>query len=180
VNLKISDVLSVTRHSTRVRGFIVAFGTKLTNDPGALRRVTFGPGRIDTNIFEMFVSETLGAATTPGLAVWARVPMNRVELIPVKIDALNTAGLVLAATEITVAAGATVECNGAGFVWDDTLFNDMSRRTVMVQIKADFIPDVVLGLKPRAVDGNFLLGTLPTGDRVEGGTFWSFFSVVGG
>src|SRR5262249_19576872 len=101
-NLKISDVLSVTRHSPRVRGFIVAFGTKRTSDPGALRRVTFGPGMIDTNTFEMFVSETLGAATSPGLGVWARVPMNGVELIPVKIDALNTAGLVLGATEIPV------------------------------------------------------------------------------
>jgi hypothetical protein len=164
----------------RTRGFIVAFGSKLTGNPNDLRPVTFGPGLIDTNTFEMFVMEGLGAAaSTPGLAVWARVPQRSVELIPVKIDAL-TGGVINAASELPVPASGIVRCNGAGFVWDDALFGTLKGRTVMVQIKGDFVPDAIPGVKPRAVDANFLLGTLPTGDGVAGGTFWSFFTLLGG
>ena len=142
--------------------------------------VTFGPGMIDLNTFEMYVGEPLVNATTPGLGVWARIPTDRVELIAVKIDALN-GDIITKASEIPLPAGATtVQCNGAGFVWDDELFGALKGRQVMVQIKGDFIPEVPLGRDAsRAVDANFLLGRLPTGDHVAGGTFWSFFRVSG-
>jgi hypothetical protein len=177
--LKRADLVKVNRQSARVRGFIVAFGTDRTNDPNKLRTVTFEPGSIDTNTFEMFVGEPLQAATTPGLSVWARVPAEKVELIAVKIDSLTNTGRVTGATEIPVAAGGTTPCTGAGFVWDEELFGILKGRTVMFQIKGDFVSDVVPGAKPRAVDANFLLGTLPTGDGIAGGTFWSFFTISG-
>ena len=176
------DLVTVTRATTssRTRGFLVAFGNKTTSDPNELRAVTFGPGMIDLNTFEMYVDEPL-AATTPGLGVWARLDTDRIELIPVKIDSL-AGDLITKATEIPLPAGVTtVQCNGAGFVWDDDFFGVLKGRQVMVQIKGDFIPDVPLSriIPARAVDANFLLGRLPTGDRVAGGTFWSFFTVSG-
>jgi len=166
----------------RTRGFLVAFGNKTTSDPNDLRAVTFGPGMIDLNTFEMYVGEPLGTgATVPGLGVWARIPNDKIELIPVKIDSL-AGDLITKASEIPLPAGVTtVQCNGAGFVWDDELFGILKGRQVMVQIKGDFIPDVPLSriIPARAVDANFLLGRLPTGDHIAGGTFWSFFRMTG-
>jgi hypothetical protein len=159
----------------RTSGFIVAFGDSLTNTPSSLRRVLFGPGSIDTNTFEMFVLERLANATMPDETVWARVSARMVDLIPVNIDSLTTAGSVTGATELAVAPGGSVPCTGAGFVWDNELFGPLKGRTIMVQIKGDFIRDE----KKRAVDANFLLGTLPTGDGIAGGTFWSYFVLSG-
>lgn len=42
-----------------------------------------------------------------------------------------------------------------------------------IVIKGDFIVDEV----GRSLDGNFLRGQVPTGDRIEGGTFESWFTV---
>ncbi len=46
--------------------------------------------------------------------------------------------------------------------------------TYRLVIRGDFVTDV----NDRALDGNFLGGETPTGDRVEGGTFETIFRVV--
>jgi hypothetical protein len=173
----LQDLVEVPRQSANLIGFIVAFGTKRTNNPADLRTVTFGPNTIDDNTFEMFVLEPI-AGSTPGLEVWAKVPKEMTELIPLRIDALTTAGRVAQATEIPIPAGVTsVPCTGAGVMWNRELFGILKGRRLMIQIKGDFIPDALDNARPRAVDANFLLGTLPTGDGVAGGTFWSWVTL---
>jgi len=39
-------------------------------------------------------------------------------------------------------------------------------------LKTDFMFDIEDDKRP--IDGNFLLGRLPTGDQVPGGAFWSW------
>jgi hypothetical protein len=97
------------------------------------------------------------------------------DLIPVNIDGLTTTGRVVKASEIVPPAGGTVECTGAGVMWNPELFGILKGRRLMIQIKGDFIPDVV---NKQPVDANFLRGTLPTGDRLPGGTFWSWVTLI--
>ena len=122
----------------------------------------------------MFVLEPI-AGSTPGLEVWAKVPKEMTEVIPLKIDALTPAGRVLAATEIVIPPGTSTPCTGAGVMWNRELFGILKGRRLMIMIKGDFIPEAVDN--GRAVDGNFLRGTLPTGDQVAGGTFWSWLTL---
>jgi hypothetical protein len=179
VGLRNTDVPVVPRQSSRnVAGFIVAFGDRRTSNPGDLRLVTFGPNMIDDNTFEMFFLTQLPTTGVP-TEFWARIPRDSVDIIPLKIDALTATGRVTAASEIPVSPGTIVDCNGVGFMWDPELFGMLKGRRIMMQLKGDFIFDAIPGIKPRAVDANFLLApTLPTGDMVAGGTFWSWFTLL--
>ena len=60
------------------------------------------------------------------------------------------------------------------WVWNTELFGVLKGKRLMIQIKADFVMDVDA---KRAVDGNFLVGRLPTGDQIPGGTFWSWVTL---
>ena len=79
-NVGLGEVIEVTRPNAPADaprfGFVVAFGTKLTDDVNTLRKVRFGPGTIDDNTFEMFYLERFAQAP-PGLLVsefYAKVP----------------------------------------------------------------------------------------------------------
>ena len=180
-NVTIQNVIEVDRlpnANQEVRfGFVVAFGTTLTNDPNTLRQVRFGPGLIDDNTFEMFFLEQFTPATQPPLTseFYAKIPRrlgDRLlnDLIPVNITRLDANGAVLAATELPTSATGIANCNGAAIVWTRDLFALLRGRRVFVQLRGDFVLDQTR----RSVDGDFLLGTLPSGDRVPGGTFWSW------
>jgi len=170
-----TDLVTIDRGTTspNVVGFVVAFGVKRTNNPADLQKVIFGPNTIDDNTFEMFVLEPITGGT-PGVEIWAKVPKRLTDLIPVRIDGLS-GDLVTKASEMKLAADGTAVCTGAAVMWSPELFGTLKGRRLLIQIKGDFIPEA--GDKPRAVDANFLLGTLPTGDRVPGGTFWSWVTL---
>jgi hypothetical protein len=63
-----------------------------------------------------------------------------------------------------------VPANGAAIALNRELFVVLKGLRLQIQIKGDFIEDET----QRGVDANFIFGTLPTGDRVPGGTFWSW------
>jgi hypothetical protein len=56
----------------------------------------------------------------------------------------------------------------------DTTMKRLKQKTAMVRVKlkCDFLVDAK---EKRPVDGNFLRGTMPTGDGVPGGDFDSWF-----
>jgi hypothetical protein len=143
----------------------VAFGTR--PDLAALRNVEFGPNSIDDNTFEMFFLQDFpGPLPTQ---FWAKLPQRMAELIPVTIDRIDPSGAILAATEIPTTGG-VASGSGAAIVWNPELFQALRGRRLLIQIKGDFILDETR----RGVDANFIVGTLPTGDQVPGGTFWSW------
>lgn len=166
--LRSNDLIAVTRLTPGAArsAFVVAFGTK--PDGGALRKVRFGPNSIDDNTFEMFfLQQFAGVIPTQ---FWAKVTGRMAELIPVNIDSIDPGGAVLAATELAVGPNGVASANGAAIVLNRELFVALRGLRLQIQIKGDFIEDETR----RGVDGNFILGTLPTGDRVPGGTFWSW------
>ena len=166
--LRSTELIDITRLTPGAArsAFVVAFGTKA--DGGALRKVRFGPNSIDDNTFEMFfLQEFAGVIPTQ---VWAKVTGRMAELIPVNIDAIDPGGAVLAATELAIGANGVASANGAAIVLNRELFVALRGLRLQIQIKGDFIDDETR----RGVDGNFILGTLPTGDRIPGGTFWSW------
>jgi hypothetical protein len=180
----VQNVIEVTRPNAPADaprfGFVVAFGTKLTDDVGTLRKVRFGPGSIDDNTFEMFFLERFAqAGPNPMISeFYAKVPRiirDKVvsDLIPVEIDRIDSTGAVLAATEIPTSATGVVNATGAAVVWTRDLFAILRelRTRVFVQLRGDFVFDPSTR---RPVDAEHLLGTLPTGDQVPGGTFWSW------
>ena len=144
--------------SSATAGFVVAFGT----DVNALRKVRFGPGTIDDNTFEMFFLENFNGVVPTDF--WAKVPRRMTELIPVSIDGIDASGTIQKASELPVSATGVASCTGAAVVWNSEAFGALKGRRLMIEIKGDFI----------GVDGNFILGRLPTGDQVPGGTFWSW------
>jgi hypothetical protein len=157
-------------------GFVVAFGKDLTNDPNDLMPVTFGPGQIDDNTFEIFILDQTRATAFPTVPFWAKLPRtvgttDVSALIPVNVDALDVTGRVTKATGLAVPASGFVKCTGAAVVVDPAQIERLKGRRLLIEIKCDFIVEVD-GKRP--IDGNFLLGNLPTGDGVPGGTFWSW------
>jgi hypothetical protein len=178
-NVSASEVITVDRPTQPGNaprfGFVVAFGQRPTNNPAELRLVTFGPGTIDDNTFELFFIEQFPPGAIPS-EVYAKVPrgiQNRpfTEVIPVNITGIDTSGAVLSAIEVPVAPGASVDVNGAAIVVARDFFEALQQRRVFIQLRGDFVPDVQTRLP---VDADHLLGRLPTGDRVPGGTFWSW------
>lgn len=177
IGLRPADLVSVKRlgaNNPRRSGFVVAFGVGLTDSTANLRRVRFGPSTIDDNTFEMLFVESFPSGTPPS-EFYARVPRttgNRKfsELIPVDIQRLDRSGLVTGATEVPIGPTGEVLANGAAIVVDPSFFKTMAGRRVFVQLKTDFMVDEA----KRAVDGDFILGTLPTGNQIPGGTFWSW------
>jgi hypothetical protein len=154
-------------------GFVVAFGLKLTNSPANLRKVRFGSGSIDESTFELYFIESFTAGNPPS-EFYARVPRIVAtkpfsELIPVDIQRIDATGLVTAANELaTTPTG--VLANGAAIVVDPSFFDLFKQRQVFVQLRTGFMADST----KRAVDGNFALATLPTGDQIQGGDFLSW------
>jgi hypothetical protein len=96
------------------------------------------------------------------------VPVS--ELIPVNIEAIDVAGRVTAASEVQPGRDGRVQCTGAAVVISRELFGALKGRRLQIELKCDFIASD----DKFPVDGDFLLGALPTGNRVPGGTFWSW------
>ena len=86
------------------------------------------------------------------------------------ITRLDANGAVLSATELATSATGVANCNGAAVVWTRDLSALLRGRHVFAQLRGDFVLDQTR----RGVDGDFLLGTLPSGDQISGGTFWSW------
>jgi hypothetical protein len=170
-NVGPTDVLSITRLVLNPAqfAFVVAFGTK--SDVGALRKVRFGPNSIDDNTFEIYYRQKF--AGDIATEFWARVFGEGTELVPVNIDGIDPSGRILAATELPTSGGEAF-ANGAAIVWRREMFSRLSGRRLLIQIKGDFIEDETR----RGVDANFILGALPSGDRVPGGTFWSWVQLI--
>jgi hypothetical protein len=170
----LAPVKRLNTASTLRVGFVVAFGAVLTDTPANLQKVRFGSGSIDDNTFELFFLETFATANPPS-EFYTRVPRALVtgkpfsELIPVDIQRIDLTGLVTAANEVA-SSPAGVLANGAAIVVDPSFFDLLKGRQVFVQLRTTLIADDA----KRAVDGDFVLGTLPTGDQVPGGTFWSW------
>jgi hypothetical protein len=177
INVTPADLVAVSRldaNNPRRAGFVVAFGERLTDNPASLRRVRFAPGTIDDNTFEMYFVEPVPSGNPPS-EFYARVPRATPrgpfsDLIPVDIQRLDTSGLVTAATEVAVGRTGEAFANGAAIVVDPLFFETLRGRRVFVQLRTNFMVDDA----SRAVDGDFIHGTLPTGDQIAGGTFWSW------
>ena len=177
IGLTPGDLVVVTRldaNNVRRIGFVVAFGVDRTDNPANLRKLRFGPGTIDDDTFEMLFVESFPSGNPPS-EFHARVPRrinNKpfTELIPVDIQTLTSAGLVTAANEVAPGANGVVLANGAAIVMEAAFFEMMKTRRLSVQLRTDFMIDET----NRAVDGDFLLGALPTGNQIAGGTFWSW------
>jgi len=160
-------------------GFIVAFGKKMTNDPNTLSEVIFGSGQIDDNTFQVFLLSTTNHNIFRSIEYWAKFPkvdqavgVPLSELIPVRIDALTASGRVVAATELPPDTSGLTKCNGAGVVFNPGVIDRLKGQRLQIELKTDFMFDLEDDKRP--IDGNFLLGRLPTGDQVPGGAFWSW------
>ena len=164
-------------------GFVVAFGTELTNDPGQLTPVRFGSGSAEDSTVEMFFLELLNQGVALS-ELYARIPRRSgdlvlSELIPVTIRAIDNTGLVQAAVETAPAGGSPV--TGVAIVWSERLVGIMRERfsnrsrdnRLFFQVRGDFVLDAA----GRPIDANHVAGALPTGDRVPGGTFWSWMQL---
>jgi hypothetical protein len=170
-----TDLVTVTRldpNNPRRVGFVIAFGETLADSPLGLQKVQFGPGTIDDSTFELFFIESFPG--NPPSEFYARVPRTVrgqpfSDLIPVDIGALDRTGRVLNAAEVLPGRTGSA-ATGAAIVVDPSFFEMLRGQQVFVQLKTDFIVDA----RSRAVDGDFVLGTLPTGNQIPGGTFWSW------
>jgi hypothetical protein len=184
----IATVKRLDPNSPLQHGFVVAFGRKMVDDPGSLSRVLFGAGLIDDNTFQLFLLEETAGTLFQRIPFWAKVPPLAIddngerlqvsELIPVDIDELDTTGKVAAAHELPLDADGFRACTGAALVFNADLFlSRFKGRRLQFELKCDFMFEVEgeAGRRPvDVVDGNFLLGRLPTGDRIPGGIFWSW------
>lgn len=169
----LATVRRLNATSALTTGFVVAFGTRLTGSPANLRKVRFTPGSIDESTFELYFIESFTAGNPPS-EFYARVPRIVAakpfsELIPVDIQRINSTGLVTAANELATTPSGVL-ANGAAIVVDPSFFDLLQRRQVFVQLRTGFMVDST----GRAVDGNFALGKLPTGDQLQGGDFLSW------
>jgi hypothetical protein len=180
----LSPLVNVKRLATpgNLTGLIVAFGPK----SGALGQVFFGPGSLDDHSFEIFVLQpSTGTAAIPGES-YVRIPRLRTgaptpvtELIPVNITLDATGQKIQDATEIARTAAQTVTANGAAIVFDPNLAGALKGLEVYVHVRGDLVSDS----SGRALDADLFArpgpaggsAGLPTGDGVEGGTFWSWF-----
>ena len=101
------------------------------------------------------------------------------ELIPVTIRAIDNTGLVRAAVETAPTGGTPV--TGVAIVWSERLVGIMRERftnrsrdnRLFFQVRGDFVLDAT----GRPIDADHIAGTLPTGDRVPGGMFWSWMQL---
>jgi hypothetical protein len=161
-------------------GLAIAFGnsakTTASGIPNDLKTVDFGSGSLDDLTFEAFVQEDI--VSSFGAGVYARLPTIRnndrgLQIIPVKITNI-IGGKIVKADELAVPAGGIVQADGAAMIFPTDIHSGLKGRVLFVQVRCDLVRDVTYRL---AVDGEFLTATLPTGDQIPGGTFWSWLTV---
>ena len=160
-----SSPFSFRLDNQTVTGVVVAFGRETDNDgPTVLVR----PGSLDANTFQLFTE------SREGLLLVRRVRLIAGEPIPVRTEPL-VGGLITAARRVPGPAAPA-----AALLFDPAVFsNETLTGRFEVAIRCDF----VLDQDGRAVDGEHLRGTLPTGDRpagapagIQGGLFESWVS----
>jgi len=139
----------------------------------------FGSGTIDDNTFQIFFLEQTRGTLWSQVPFWAKLPVRDGDvpvsaLIPVRVDDIDASGRIRKATGLPQSTSGVTTCTGAAVVLDPQQIGRLKGRRLMIELKCDFMIDTE-GRFP--IDGNFLLGNLPTGDAVPGGTFWSWVVV---
>jgi len=167
------DLLPVAGGSvdTSGRGIVIAFS-------GAVRWATVN----DPNVFEALARMTLFSAGQQEGPMICRCALVG-KLVPV--DATVTGDLVTVASEITPVGGMT---KAVALTFPKTTYDRLRRgggEELFVRLRGDFVLDG--GLRPRAIDAEFVRAELPTGDRpagspfgIQGGQFESWFRVKSG
>ena len=153
-------------------GIVIAFGGREEE----LAEVLVGPGSLDHNTFQVFVE-----TTDPKLGL-----VQRLRVVPQRIDAVvpKLAGTLITAVDQVLGPAPgpgkrPIPAPGAAFMISrqqlDTIFSQATALIVVLR------GDHVLDLEERAIDGEFLRGKLPTGDRplgsefgLQGGRFYSW------
>jgi hypothetical protein len=170
-----TTLLSVGRNSAAAstKGLVVAFGTDL----GKLAAVQVGANSANDLTCEVFQLADV-VAHLPGGSVgqaYTRIkktgdPPN-VEVIPVTVSLATNKRLVKSAKETAVPA----DTNGVAFMFSNAEAEGLTGRKVFIGLRCD----QVLGKDDRAVDGDFIASTLPTGNGIAGGGFWSWTTISG-
>jgi hypothetical protein len=160
---------------------VVAFGlsakTTATGVPNDLRPVHFGSGSLNDFTFEVFAQQPMFSSFN-GVG-YAKLPSKIIderglELIPVEVTKIVNGRIVAAKETAGPPPNGTVPANGAALIFPSDIRGEIQGMVLFVQIRCDLVTDLAHKL---AVDGDFLSGILPTGNKIPGGTFWGWLTV---